>query len=1069
MYIECIEMSEAQNEVMSSDKENELQAPAQVRMSVVNQLDPDAVPKVTKYFGHDYTPVSTDWGYSDMVKLDSLPGPENDHNESVMKDDKIVFLIEMWWDESLIPPDSKKDTGYVGLDNQGATCYMNSLLQSLFHLQALRNAVYKMPTQDIEKAIMPGNNSVSLALQRVFYLLQNDKKSVQTKELTTAFGWDSMETFTQHDVQELLRLLLDNLEEKMKKTEVEGRIAELFKGELENYIACVNVDFQSTRKEDFYDLSLNVKGCDDIYSSLDKYIEVEMMDGDNQYQAEGHGMQDAKMGKRFLSLPPFLQLHLKRFEYDFNTNRMVKVNDRFEFYDILDLSKYVQEVEGEEDGKKMTHKYHLHSVLIHGGDVHAGHYYAFIKPKQENQWYKFDDEHVTKVEPVPENTFETVEERQGAHNMGDKPLPEWLENCFGGFTLSEKRNMRGERIKRPKRSSGYMLVYVREDHLEEALGELNEFTAPEHLRLRHEADLKAKLDAERERREAHLYCTVQLVTMEDIQDCNDLNLVEWKHKAAHTKVLKASNIHQWVTTLEGAPLDFRVFLAHSRRFERSNEFYKSPCLKTLDEEMSFSDMGERNILRLVVLPAPEMIINRPGNTVMDLSPIFVKTVENRPRKASEAPLCSTALEWINLNFPIDKTSLHTRMSVGEGLCFQIQPYLTEWINSLEKMSTTTLKDLPVTSGQIIYSVSPYTDEDSPNPVEDYLCSMLVRIHDYDKQEAFFEVELLRTDVYAECCKKIIKKGTLMGLDMGDTTLESHTLLLYEHDQYHDRPETQHAMSEIETWTMGLAAKRAHAKHCTLYFKVLNMTVAQFDNSMPVKIEWQTARGVLLTESDQELRVSLESSCGEARDHFIMNDADLPYNKSKQASSDDEVEDSLPRVPSTRMFTVSKKRRQIERSKILENNPAKIAVPEDTILVLEEITEEEKALDLEHGQSGRRVKCAHVWAAETDNILFEHGRPFILPIWEGETIADVEARLHMRFEVADEELAGWTLILYDPMKGNAVKDVTHDAEILKYLDFPCMIGLKHKGDPKKKRKNMMTNYFTSSDRQMKIRG
>lgn len=36
---------------------------------------------------------------------------------------------------------------FTGLKNQGATCYMNSLLQTLYFTNQLRKAVYKMPTE----------------------------------------------------------------------------------------------------------------------------------------------------------------------------------------------------------------------------------------------------------------------------------------------------------------------------------------------------------------------------------------------------------------------------------------------------------------------------------------------------------------------------------------------------------------------------------------------------------------------------------------------------------------------------------------------------------------------------------------------------------------------------------------------------------------------------------------------------------------------------------------------------------------------------------------------------------
>lgn len=51
------------------------------------------------------------------------------------------------------------------------------------------------------------------------------------------------------------------------------------------------------------DLQLDVKGCRDVYSSFDKYVEVERLEGDNKYHAENHGLQVTQY--------PALCFHLK--------------------------------------------------------------------------------------------------------------------------------------------------------------------------------------------------------------------------------------------------------------------------------------------------------------------------------------------------------------------------------------------------------------------------------------------------------------------------------------------------------------------------------------------------------------------------------------------------------------------------------------------------------------------------------------------------------------------------------------------------------------------------------------
>ena len=137
-------------------------------------------------------------------------------------------------------------------------------------------------------------------------------------------------------------------------------IGRLLKGEIRNYIECVNVKFTSERDETFYDIQLDVKGCKNVKASFKKYIEAEMLDGENQYDAgEKFGKQDAKKGVKFVSFPPVLHLQLKRFEYDYIKDRTMKINDRYKFRLRLKLDPYVAT-----EGQKVKEDNRQNSLFI---------------------------------------------------------------------------------------------------------------------------------------------------------------------------------------------------------------------------------------------------------------------------------------------------------------------------------------------------------------------------------------------------------------------------------------------------------------------------------------------------------------------------------------------------------------------------------------------------------------------------------------------------------------------------------------------------------------------------------
>lgn len=171
--------------------------------------------------------------------------------------------------------------------------------------------------------------SISLALQNLFFRLYTSAEPVACKDLIRSFGWDAADAFTQQDTHELLKLLLDKVEEQMQGTPAEGSVKRMFEGEMETYIECIEVDYKSARKETFEDLNLDVKGCSGVVESLRRLVQPEVLEGENSYDAEQYGKQRAKKGVRFLRFPPVCIFLLKRFDFDYEKMDTVKVFSRY--------------------------------------------------------------------------------------------------------------------------------------------------------------------------------------------------------------------------------------------------------------------------------------------------------------------------------------------------------------------------------------------------------------------------------------------------------------------------------------------------------------------------------------------------------------------------------------------------------------------------------------------------------------------------------------------------------------------------------------------------------------------
>ena len=292
------------------------------------------------------------------------------------------------------PELEKSEAGFVGIRNPGCICYMNAVLQQLFFLPTFRTVVLwtsDEKSQNLQQfKDLYYDDNMFHQLQSLFsFLSLAQSKAYSLLPFCYSykdFSGNPTDVFVQHDADEFLKVVVDKVETVCKGKLMMPAFESVFGGKLANIIICQGCGAEKSKDEIFLDLSLEVKGMENLDDSLNQFIEPERI---NDYLCDNCGNRCDILKKTLIkNNPNVLVIYLKKIFFDLEELVNKKLHTRFEFPHELDIGKYHPD--------QKTCEYQLTGVVIHRGNADFGHYTSLINVDKipGGRWVEFDDANV---------------------------------------------------------------------------------------------------------------------------------------------------------------------------------------------------------------------------------------------------------------------------------------------------------------------------------------------------------------------------------------------------------------------------------------------------------------------------------------------------------------------------------------------------------------------------------------------------------------------------------------------------------------------------------------------------